>query len=186
MDHPKRTAPRWFALRVKSRHEHVVALAVQEKGFDEFLPLYERTARWSDRVKTMPSPLFPGYLFCRLSPEDRFHILTIPGVLHFVANGKELIPLDEAEIHALQLAVRAKLSAEPIPFVADGPTLLLSGGPLAGVQGFLVEEPRRRLVISLSSFQRSVAIEMEGDWIETEASDENGSSPSIAATASGQ
>jgi transcriptional antiterminator RfaH len=184
MDHPQRTAPQWFALRVKSRHEHVVALAIQEKGFDEFLPLYQRTAQWSDRTKTIPSPLFPGYLFCRLSPEDRFHILTIPGALHFVANGKELIPMAETEIHALQVAVRAKLNAEPIPFVDHGPRLLLNCGPLAGVQGFLVEEPRRRLVISLSSFQRSVAIEMEG--MATETSDDNGSSPSIAVTASGQ
>ncbi len=36
------------------------------------------------------------------------------------------------------------------------------------------------------SFQRYVAIEMEGDWIESEAFDDIGSSPSIAATASGQ
>lgn len=181
-----RNAPQWFALRVKSRHEHVVALAVQEKGFDEFLPLYERTVRWSDRFNTTPSPLFPGYLFCRLSAEDRLSILTIPGALYFVANGRKPIPVDNVEIHALQLAVRAKLNPEPIAFVAHRPTLLVNGGPLAGVQGFLLETTKRKLVISLSSLQRSVAIEMEPQWIAPDTSDDDCSNPTMAASASGQ
>lgn len=170
MDYPQHTN-QWFALRVKSRHEQVVSFAVREKGFEVFLPLYPQTAHWSDRVKTTPSPLFPGYLFCRLKARERFPILTIPGTLHFVANGKELIPIGEGEIAALQIAVNAKLGAEPIPFVATGQTLLLERGPLAGVQGLLVTTPKRRLVISLTTLQRSVAIDIKADWVAVETQD---------------
>jgi transcription termination/antitermination protein NusG len=164
MDHSSHSAPKWFALRVKSRHEQVVSMAVRGKGFDEFLPLYAKTARWSDRTKITPAPLFPGYVFCRLSAGDRFPILTIPGTLHFVANGKELVPISEEEITAIRTAVRAKLNLEPIAFLATGRKLLLNQGPLAGVQGFLVETPKRKFVISLNSLQRSVAVDMKEDW----------------------
>ena len=57
--------PQWFALRVRSRCEKVVAVAARSKGFEDFLPLHRRRQRWSDRSKWVEVPLFPGYLFCR-------------------------------------------------------------------------------------------------------------------------
>ncbi len=41
----------WFALRVRSRHEKVIASALCDKGNEVFLPLYRCERRWSDRVK---------------------------------------------------------------------------------------------------------------------------------------
>jgi transcription antitermination factor NusG len=78
----------WFALRVKSRFEKLVTSMARNKGFEEFLPLYQSRRRWSDRLKSVELPLFPGYVFCKLHPEHRLPLLTIPGVLHFVGIGK--------------------------------------------------------------------------------------------------
>lgn len=184
MDYLKLAAPQWFTLRVKSRHEHIVALALRGKGFEEFLPLYTRIARWSDRTKTTALPLFPGYVFCRMCPNNRLPILTIPGTLHFVANGKELVPIDEEELTAIQIAVRAELNPEPVEFQATGQRLQLRSGPLAGVQGILVGTPKRRLVVSLTSLQRSVAVEIKAEWASIEI--ENRSTPKVATRASGR
>jgi transcription antitermination factor NusG len=103
--------------------------------------------------------------------------------LHFVANGKELVPINEDEINAIQNTIRAKLRLEPVDFLATGQTLLLNRGPLAGVRGFLTETPKRRLVISLTSLQRSVAFEIEAEWAASEAADD---APRIAVNASGR
>src|SRR6202040_2303430 len=59
----------WFALRVRPNYEKPVAAALRGKGFQEFLPLVQSRRQWSDRVKVMDLPLFPGYLFCRLNLE---------------------------------------------------------------------------------------------------------------------
>jgi transcription antitermination factor NusG len=185
MDHSQNTVPQWFALRVKSRHEHLVSHAVREKGFGEFLPLYARVARWSDRTKTTISPLFPGYLFCRLNAQNRLPILTIPGTLHFVANGKELIPIKEEEIRAIQIAVQASLNPEPVEFLATGKTFSLNHGPLAGVEGFLVEKPKHRFVISLTAIQRSVAVEIKPEWT-LDTADKGEPRRQVVAGASGQ
>ena len=157
---------RWFALQVKSRSEKIVGTIAHNKGFEVFLPLYESRRRWSDRFKSVEVPLFPGYVFCRLNPECRLPLLTIPGVSHFVGIGRTPVPIDDAEIAALQAAIRAGLGAEPCPFLEVGHRVRLEGGPLEGLEGLLVEiRKQQRIVVSVSLLRRSVAVEIQRDWV---------------------
>jgi transcription antitermination factor NusG len=159
-------AEQWFAIRVKSRCEKVVSTIARNKGFEEFLPLYESRQRWSDRSKSVEFPLFPGYVFCRLNPQHRLPLLTIPGVLHFVGIGKTPVPIDDEEIIAIQSAVKSGLSAEPWPFLEAGQRVRLEDGPLAGMEGFLVEVRKRfRVVVSVTLLKRSVAVEIDREWV---------------------
>jgi len=156
----------WFALRVKSRCEKVVAAVANNKGFEAFLPLYMSRRRWSDRVKSVEFPLFPGYVFCRLDPQRRLPLLTVPGVLHFVGLGKTPAPIEDAEILAIQSAVASGLSTEPWPFLEVGQRVRLEEGPLAGLEGFLVEVRKRyRVVVSVTLLRRAVAVEIDRGWV---------------------
>jgi transcription antitermination factor NusG len=156
----------WFALRVKPRFEKLVATVARNKGFEEFLPLYHSRRRWSDRYTTVELPLFPGYVFCRLNPEHRLPLLTIPGALHFVGIGKIPAPVDEGEIAAIQAALRSGLFAEPWPFLDVGQRVRIEEGPLADLEGILIRvRKQHRLVISVTLLNRSVAVEVERDWV---------------------
>ena len=156
---------RWFALRVQSRCEKVVAMIARNKGFEEFLPLHHRRHRWSDRLKAIDLPLFPGYLFCRLDPQRRLPLLTIPGVLHLVGIGKIPSPIDDTEIAAVQTAVGSGILTEPWPFLEVGQRVRLEEGPLAGLEGILVETPKQqRVVVSVTLLKRSVAVAIERHW----------------------
>lgn len=158
--------PPWFALRVKPRFEKLVATVAHNKGFEEFLPLYKSRRRWSDRYKTVELPLFPGYVFCRVNPERRLPLLTIPGALHFVGIGKIPAPVDEAEIAAIQAALRSGLYAEPWPFLDVGQRVRIADGPLADLEGILIQvRKQHRVVISVTLLRRSVAVEVECDWV---------------------
>src|SRR5437868_3671623 len=107
-----RVQEQWFALRVRSRYEKLVATMANSMGFEDFLPVYQSRNRWSDRVKLVELPLFPGYVFCRLNAEHRLPLLTIPGVLHFVGIGKAPVPIADAEIAALQKTIQSGLATE--------------------------------------------------------------------------
>ena len=86
---PRPCTHAWYALRVQSKFESVVSIALRGKGYQEFLPLYRSRRRWADRVKELDLPLFPGYLFCRFDVHDRLlPILTTPGVVCIVGAGK--------------------------------------------------------------------------------------------------
>ena len=157
---------RWLALRVRSNFEKTVSTMIQHKGFEEFLPVYRSSHRWSDRLKSVELPLFPGYIFCRIDPNLRLPILTIPGALHFIGIGKEPVPIDDAEIEAIQRAVRSGLPAEPWKYLNVGQLVRLDDGPLAGVEGILTETRERfRVIVSISLLQRSVAVEVDRNWV---------------------
>jgi transcription antitermination factor NusG len=165
VENPNNLPERWFALRVKSRCEKIVAMMAQNKGFEEFLPLYQSRRRWSDRVQSVELPLFPGYLFCRLDPQRRLPLLTIPGVLHFVGIGKIPLPIEDAEIATLQTTVRSGLLTEPWPFLEIGQRVRLDEGPLTGLEGILVgTSKQQRIVVSVTLLKRSVAVSIERRW----------------------
>jgi transcription antitermination factor NusG len=162
----KSASVRWFALRVKSNFERITALHLREKGYQEFLPVYSVRSRWSDRIKSIEKPLFPGYVFCNFSPYTRLPILTTPGVLHIVGIGKEPVPVDDLEIAALWKTLRSGLSLQPWPFLQLGERVVVERGPLTGVEGIVARfKGEYRLVLSISLLQRSIAAEIERDWI---------------------
>lgn len=155
-----------FALQVKARWEHTVATILRGKGYEVFLPLYKSRRVWSDRVKQIELPLLPGYVFCRFDALKRLPILTTPGVASVVGIGKCPVPIDEAEITAMQTAVRSGLAAQPWPFLQVGQRVRVQCGPLAGLEGVLLDfREHRRLVLSVVLLQRSIAVELNGDSV---------------------
>jgi len=157
----------WYALHVRTRFEKVVARNLRGKGFEEFLPLYTRTNRWSDRIKEIELPLFPGYVFCRFNPHDRLPILTVPGVNAVVGIGKNLMPVDESELDAVRAVLKSEAYCEPWPYLEVGQRVQVEYGPLAGTQGIvtMVKNNTYRLVISVNMLQRSVAVEIDRDCL---------------------
>ena len=155
----------WFALRVKSHCEKIVATSCRNKGFEELLPVYRSYRAWSDREKLVDLPMFPGYVFCRLNPGRRLPVLTIPGVVGIVGIGKIPLAIDNAEIAAIRSAMNSGIRAEPWPFLKIGQRVRLEKGPLAGLEGLLIEfRKQQRLVLSVTLLMRSVAVEIEGHW----------------------
>jgi transcription antitermination factor NusG len=157
---------RWFALAVKPRHEKIVAQSLRYRGLEDFLPLYNSRRRWSDRVKAVELPLFPGYVFCRFDYERRFPVLTTPGVSSIVGFAKLPTPVSEDEITAVRTILVSGLPAEPWPVVAVGQPIRVERGSLAGLQGILIrEKDTLRVVVSLELLQRAVSVEIDRDMI---------------------
>ena len=156
----------WFALRVRSNCEKMAASMLRGKGYPEFLPLYRKASRWSDRIKNVELPLFPGYVFARFDVCKRLPVLTVPGVMHIVGIGKAPEPVDDAELNAIQRFVASGLPVEPWPFLRAGEAVRVERGSLSGLEGILLEiKNSYRLVVSLSLLQRSVAVEIDRDCV---------------------
>lgn len=156
----------WFALRVRSNFERVAAEHLRSRGFEEFAPTYTVERQWSDRKKQVDLFLFPGYVLCRLNPEYRMPVLTIPGAVGLVGFGKGPTPIPENEIEAVRQMVGSGFLVAPWPFLAAGQSVLIERGPLTGVEGILQEVKKSfRLVVSVHLLQRSVSVEVDRSWI---------------------
>jgi transcription antitermination factor NusG len=161
----------WFALQVRTRHETAIASFLQAKGYEQFLPLYNVKKRWSDRVKVIESPLFPGYLFCRLDPQYRLPVLKTPGVIQIVGYNRIPVPIEDTEIQGIQTLVASCLSTQPWPFLATGDAVQIESGSLRGLKGIVVKlKENSRLVVSITLLRRSVAVEIDSALVQPDFS----------------
>jgi transcription antitermination factor NusG len=168
----------WYALQVRPRFEKVVSRNLQGKGYEEFLPLYQRTSRWSDRTKEIELPLFPGYVFCKFNLLQRLPILMIPGVSSVVGIGKNWMPIEESELNDVRAVLKSGSPCEPWPFLGVGQLVEVERGPLAGTQGLVTRvKDSYRLVISINLLQRSVAVEIDRDCVKPVSKTDQSFSP---------
>jgi len=156
----------WYALQVRSRKEGYVASQIQGQGYECLLPTYKSVRKWSDRVKEVEQPLFPGYLFCRFDFESRRPVITTPGVLQIVGYGRTAISVSDEEIQSLQLAVSSGIPKQPWPYLEVGQRVRVNYGTLSGLEGILVNvKGNHRVILSVTLLQRSVAMEVETSWL---------------------
>src|SRR5689334_2720821 len=138
----------WYAVTTRPNLEKSATAALESKGLEAFFPFYTVRRSWSDRVKQLELPLFPGYSFCRLAPSLRRLVLTTPGATGIVRFGDKLAPIPEEQIQAVRQAVSSGLEVQPWPFIRTGQRVALSCGPLTGVEGVVVELKKQyRLVV---------------------------------------
>lgn len=155
----------WFALCVRARRESWVVTHLEGKGYQCFLPTCLSPRQWSDRVRAIPCPLFPGYVFCRIDLSQRLPLLTTPGLL-YVVGAPSPISIPESEIENIRRAVESGLPVAPAPYLRVGQEVEVIKGPLTGVRGLLSEmRGGRRVVLSITLLQRSLAVEMAGEWL---------------------
>jgi transcription termination/antitermination protein NusG len=156
----------WFAVQVRERWEQQIADALTARNIETFLPLATVRRRWSDRLKTITTALFPGYLFCRVDPARRLPVLTVPGVHYLAGCGHTPEPVPDPEIESLQTVMRSGLAALSRPYFSEGDRVRIWEGPLRGVEGVLLEVANGlELVVSINILQRSVAVVIDAAWV---------------------
>ncbi len=76
-------------------------------------------------------------------------------------------PVSDAEIATIQTMVVSRLMITPWPYLRSGQHVQIKRGPLAGIDGIVAksEDGKPRVVVSVTLLQRSVAAEVERDWI---------------------
>jgi transcription antitermination factor NusG len=151
----------WYVIRVRRGSEIVAAHGLKARGYEYYLPL-----RSSHQKMCRPAhdgtPLFSGYVFCRITEQVLAPILTTPGVMSIVGIRGIPTPIAEAEITAIRCIETNNGEMTPMPLVTGGHPVVITSGPLQGLSGLLVSiRDVDRLVISLHLLRRSVAVEID-------------------------
>lgn len=157
---------RWYAIWTHSHCEQLVRGQLEGRGFEVFLPTI---GVWSSRAGVrhrIRRPLFPGYLFVRdeLSGARYVELLKARGLVG-VLGGQDGSPgeIPDVEIDAIRALVNSELPASPYPYLQTGQRVRITEGPLAGVEGVLVDRRAGQslLVLSVHLFRRSIAVEVD-------------------------
>ena len=153
----------WLAVQTRSRAEKMVALLLQNKGYEVFLPTRVSDGRG---VQRRAEPLFPGYLFCRALNLTHGLIVTTPGVRSVVSCNGQPVGVSETEIENIRLLLRSNLPLRQWDSLESGDEIRLVSGPLAGCRGIVTHRAEGHdFVVSVEILGRSIAVKVEVDWI---------------------
>jgi transcriptional antiterminator RfaH len=148
----------WQVAYVRSRQEkNLVRLLRGRMPF--YLPQWEQVRRRGGRSFSSWLPLFSGYVFLRGSRNDRRLALSSNLVVSFIEVPDQQRLHDElGQLHRLQSEGGI---LEPWPQLVVGDEVVIRQGPFDGYRGVIVRERgRTRLIVSVSTLARSIAVEL--------------------------
>jgi len=157
----------WYAVYTRPRHEKSVSRQLEGRSLESFLPVREAVHRWNDRKALVAQPLFPSYVFVRIRQSDRAQVVKVPGVVAFVGVRGSAIPIPDDEIARVRHCFTRQIRMERYPYLATGRRVRIKRGPLSDMEGILVRRKGQfRLVLSITSIMRSVAVEVDVSDVE--------------------
>lgn len=158
----------WYAVYTYPRHEKSVAERLESNGVETFLPTFTTESQWKDRRVKIEVPVFPGYVFVRMSSAQRGKVLSAPGVIRVLSLGGVPIPLDDSEIEGIRLCLDRGMKLEPHPFLEVGDRVRVRSGQLAGLEGRISQRKnKRRLIVPLTLINQSMAVEIDAYLLES-------------------
>ncbi len=158
--------PKWHVLWTQSHCEQRVYDQLLAKGFEVFLPKIEAWSRRNGLRHLIRTPMFPGYLFLRHAIDKLGYIEVhkARGLVRILGERWDrLATVPDHEVEAIQQVTQAEVPVLIHPYLREGQRVRITGGPLAGVEGILLQcKPTRGLlVLSVGLLQRSVAVEVD-------------------------
>lgn len=159
----------WYAIQTLPRHEKKIAVELHQKGIKSFLPLVTEKHQWSDRRVSVNTPLFPGYVFVRITQDQssRVAVLRTVGVRNFVGMRGMGDPIPDNQIDGVRAIVSKGVPFCSSNFINVGQRVRVRGGSLEGVEGIVTSvNGDKSLVISIDLIQKSLAIRITGFVIE--------------------
>jgi transcriptional antiterminator RfaH len=157
---------RWLVLHVKPRTEKKVMRRLSGcRGF-HYLPTYVRVMKVQRRKVRRVLPLFPGYVFAHLSPEERSDVLRSNLVVRMIPD-----PFPRRTVSQLRQISRATRAAPTIAVsrqtFSEGERVRVMYGPLCGTVGYVKRiGARATLCINVDILGSSVEVSVSSADLE--------------------
>jgi transcriptional antiterminator NusG len=162
--------PAWYVVHTYSRHEARVESALLLKGLEIFLPRIEVRSCRQDRKLLLNVPLFPGYLFVHtvIEPTVYYEIIKLRSVVRILGGTAAPCPVPRETVDSIKTIVSSNRPYYPAAHLNCGMKVCILEGPLAGTVGVIIKrrDKKRRLVVAVDLFQRSVAVELDDETVE--------------------
>jgi transcription antitermination factor NusG len=155
--------PKWHALWTRSHSEQLVHDQLVGLGVCSFLPKVEMWSRRGGVKHLIQVPMFPGYLFVHhaLDKVAYLKVCAVRGLVRVLGERWDrLAEIPAEQVDAIQRLAAGAERVLPHPYLREGRRVRIVRGPLASVEGFLVEVKSNRglLVVSIELLRRSVSV----------------------------
>lgn len=157
--------PAWYVAHTRPRCEKKLAAHCERAGIAVTLPCYRTVHKYRGKTAVFHKPLFPGYVFLRLSALQRPKVQQS----HYVSN---LLDVPDQAVFAQQLgdilrALETELEVRLAPRISAGSRVRIKSGPLRGLEGWVEERSGVTLVLlRLDFIGQAAAVKVEAGELE--------------------
>ncbi len=155
----------WFVAHTRPRCEKKLKESCAREEIPATLPCYQSAHKYRGKLVTFQKPLFPGYVFLQLFPEQ---------VQKMVQNDHvaRLLAIHDQELFIRQLgdilqALEAELEVFLAPQIGTGSRVRIKSGPLRGIEGHVEERyGMTTVLLRLDFVGQAAAVRLQADDLE--------------------
>lgn len=170
----------WYVIQVFTRDEEKIVLMCQKligtREFEGsvlqrcFIPYTQRQRRYRGAWHTEQHPLFPGYVFLVSDNAEElfFKLKRVPGLTKILGTGWEFVPLTEEEVDLLQRLGGEKQIVETSIGVIENDRIIVSRGPLIGMEGLIkkIDRHKRLAWLEVEMMGRTMEVQVGLEVVE--------------------
>ncbi|HOC56309.1 MAG TPA: transcription termination/antitermination NusG family protein [Verrucomicrobiota bacterium] len=156
---------RWFVAHTRPRREKKLAEHCRRQHIAATLPCYSSAHKYRGKTVVFQKPLFPGYVFLQLEPEQKDAMRQND----HVANLLEVY--DQAtfqrQLQDILLALEAKVGVRLAPAIGQGMRVRIKTGPLQGIEGWVEQRyGMSTVLLRLDFINQAAAVKVDADSLE--------------------
>lgn len=155
----------WFVAHTRPRREKKLSEYCAGKGIPVTLPCYRSLHCYRGKTVTFHKPLFPGYVFLQLLPEQRGPVLQSDHVANLLAVFDQ--ELFQRQLDEILSALETDLEIFLAPEIGQGCRVKVKSGPLRGMEGFVEERyGKTTVLLRLDFIGQAAAVKLQADELE--------------------
>ena len=156
-------ASTWWLLYSLARQEKELTRRLRAQGIPHYCPLVRRKLRSSSgRVRYSYVPLFAGYVFLRGDGDQRQLALQTNRVSRCLAVGESAGLV--RDLRRIQQLIASDAPLTPEARLSPGMRVRVRSGPLAGLEGTVIERRgQARLLVAVEFIQQGASVQI-GDY----------------------
>lgn len=154
----------WFVAHTKPRREKKLVEYCQRQGFAATLPCYNSAHKYRGKTVVFRKPLFPGYVFLQLLPEQK-------GTVRQNDHVANLLDVFDQETFCVQLenilvALDTDLDVRLAPAIGEGMRVRIKAGPLQGLEGWVEKRyGMTTVLLRLDFINQAAAVKIDADQL---------------------
>ncbi len=159
----------WAVVNTQSHRERLALSNLERQEFRAYCPLIVKRIRHARRSSDVLRPMFPGYLFVQITPDQRWHrIQSTSGVRSLIRFGNQLGLLDNDFISSLKAREIDGAVVRPASPYRIGQRIRIVGGAFDALVATIIEmDEKDRLVVLMDLLNGKIRVKVESLGVAT-------------------
>lgn len=155
----------WYVAHTRPRCEKKLTGYCRREGLAVTLPLFRSVRKYRGKRVVFEKPLFPGYVFLQLLPEQTRKVYQSDYVANLL-NVPDQKTFEE-QLNDILFALETDVEICLAPQITEGARVRIKSGPLRGMEGFVERRSGQVMVLlRLDFIRQAAAVKMEAGDLE--------------------